>query len=405
MSRIVDVLQRVEEKRLAARQAAVVAPPPPPPPPVENAPQIVELSALAAAAPASIAAPAPAPEPAPARTGNLLSLADYGERHEHRAARLIPIASGKGGVGKTNLSVNLSIALSQRAGKPSVVLMDADFGLPNADILLGASRGPNLDDFVHRAIENLSDIARPTRIPGLRFVSGSQTPSMTLSNLQYQERQLFVKHIKSLSADYVLLDLGASVHFEVLDFFSMVNRGVVITNPEPTARRDAGTFLRAALIRRLKTETALLPRLAEGVDDLEQGSLSSPRALVNRLDRTGGEREAYTLRQILKRFRPQIVINRAESPKEAADTFRKLEEEVRPFDLEPGLLGWVMDDAALVRAVKEESPVLLAYPGAPCVEGIRDIAEKISTDREMTLERNYFSFTEYIKRVFRGGVS
>jgi len=148
---------------------------------------------------------------------------------------LIPIASGKGGVGKTNISVNLSIALADRLAardrNAKVILVDCDFGLPNADILLGCHVDRSIDDFVAKKIDSLADIVTPTGIPCLSFLSGAATPSMTLSNLQYQQRQKFLRHLKKLKARYLVLDLGASVHFEVIDFFSMVNSGVIVTNP------------------------------------------------------------------------------------------------------------------------------------------------------------------------------
>lgn len=393
MSRIVEVLQRVEQKRKEARKALTD-----------------RQDALPRAAAPVEAYPTPAPkeagEPQPVvphkPSPRLTAIEGYAPRSEEAAARLIPIASGKGGVGKTNLSVNLAVALARRPERPSVVLMDADFGLPNADILLGASAGPTLDDFARRKTNDLAAVARPTAVEGLRFLSGAENPSMTLAHLQYQKRRMFQRHIRTLAADFVLLDLGASVHFEVLDFFSMVNRGVVVTNPEPTARRDALLFIKAALLRRIKTETRSIPRLSQGVEEIEEGLLPNPRRLLHRLDRLGAALEAKTLRQILARFRPLVVVNRVETESEGAKTFERIQADLDGWEIKPGLLGFVPDDPLVVRSVKEEAPLLLSYPNAPAAAAITRIANALHDDKEMTLERNYFSFTDYIRRVFGG---
>ncbi|MEK8024135.1 MAG: P-loop NTPase [Candidatus Hydrogenedentota bacterium] len=322
---------------------------------------------------------------------------------------LIPIASGKGGVGKTNVSVNLSIALADRlvARDPSakVILVDCDFGLPNADILLGARITRNIDDFVTKRVTTLGDALSPTAYPGLSFLSGAATPSMTLSNLQYQQRQKFLRHLKTLKAKYLVLDLGASVHFEVIDFFSMVNSGVVVTNPEPTAMRDSYLFIRATLYRKIRQEAREMPLVIDLMDRLESGQLDIPSVpgVLSQVQKTGSLVDYKSLKSILDEFRPKLIVNRSETFDEGLEVARKMRDEARrELGVDISFLGPVIHDPCVVRAVKESAPFLRRYPECDASHWIRNIAERIESNNDFQIEKNYFSFGAYFKRLFGG---
>lgn len=322
---------------------------------------------------------------------------------------LIPIASGKGGVGKTNVSVNLSIALADRiaAREPSakVILVDCDFGLPNADILLGARIERSIDDFVSKKVNGLSDIVTPTAFPCLSFLSGAATPSMTLSNLQYQQRQKFLRHLKKLKAKYLVLDLGASVHFEVIDFFSMVNSGVVVTNPEPTALRDSYLFIRATLIRKIRQEAKELTHLIELLDRMERGEMDIPSipGVLNEVQKTGNLVEYKSLKSILDEFRPKLIMNRSETFEEGLEAAKRMREEARrELGIDISYLGPVLADQCVVRAVKESVPFIRRFPESDASHWIRNIAERIESNSDFKIEKNYFSFGEYFRKLFGG---
>lgn len=322
---------------------------------------------------------------------------------------LIPIASGKGGVGKTNVSVNLSIALADRlmARDPSakVILVDCDFGLPNADILLGARITRNIDDFVSHRVATLADAVSPTAFPGLSFLSGAATPSMTLSNLQYQQRRKFLRHLRNLRAKYLVLDLGASVHFEVIDFFSMVNSGVVVTNPEPTAMRDSYLFIRATLYRKIRQEAREMPQILDLMDRLEAGALEIPSVpgVLSEIQRSGSLVEYKSLKSILEEFRPKLVVNRSETFDEGLEVARKMRDEARrELGIDIAFLGPVIHDPCVVRAVKESAPFLRRYPECDAAHWIRNIAERIESNDDFRIEKNYFSFGAYFRRLFGG---
>lgn len=321
--------------------------------------------------------------------------------------QLIPIASGKGGVGKTNVSVNLSIALADRLERidpnGKVILVDCDFGLPNADIILGARVDKGIQEFISKKINTLAEAVSPTGIPRLHFLSGSNNPTMTLSNLQYQQRQKFLRNLRMLRARYIVLDLGASVHFEVLDFFSMVNSGVVVTNPEPTAMRDSYFFIRATLLRKIRQEAREQPHILELLDQLEAGTLDIPSVpgILAAISKTGRLVEYKSLKSILDAFKPKLVVNRAETFDEGFEVARKMREEARrELGIEIGYLGPVLHDECVVRAVKESAPFLRRFPESDASLWIRNLAQRIEENGEFEMERNYFSFGTYLRRLF-----
>ncbi|RMH55850.1 MAG: MinD/ParA family protein [Candidatus Hydrogenedentota bacterium] len=323
--------------------------------------------------------------------------------------RLVPIASGKGGVGKTNVAVNLSIALADRLEKVNpngrVILVDCDFGLPNADILLGTRDTRTIDDFVKKRITRLSEAAVPTAVRRLFFLSGSATPSRTLSNLHYQQRQKFLRHLRSLRADFIVLDLGASVHFEVVDFFAMVNTGIIVTNPEPTALRDSFLFLRTVILRKIQQEMKQSPAVADLLNRLDRGELEVPSipGLLRELQRAGRFFEHKTLRAVLESVQPKIIVNRADHFDEGLEVIRRFRSETKKeLGIEVSYLGPVLQDDNVVRAVKEGTPFLRRFPECDASHWIRNIAERISENRDFEIEKNYFSFGSYLKRLFGG---
>jgi flagellar biosynthesis protein FlhG len=348
------------------------------------------------------------PKPAAVESSPVLEPADEDAEDETPLElRLIPIASGKGGVGKTNVSVNLSIALADRLQARdvdlSIILVDCDFGLPNADILLGAKHGRNIDDFMNRKIHTLSDAVAQTGVPGLRFLSGAQTPSMTLSNLQYQQRKKFLRNLRSLKATYVLLDLGASVHFEVLDFFAMVNSGVVVTNPEPTAMRDSFLFIRATLMRKIQQEAKDQPMIMDLLEKLERQELEIPSVpgMLSQIQKSGNLLEYKSLKTIIDAFRPKLIVNRAETFEEGVEMARKMRDEARrELGIEISYLGPVLHDVCVVKAVKEAVPFIRRFPESDASHWVRNIAQRIEENSDFEIERNYFSFGTYLRRLF-----
>jgi len=321
---------------------------------------------------------------------------------------LIPIASGKGGVGKTNFSVNLSLALAEEAhskGK-KVVLMDCDFGLPNADLLLGVTTQFNIHHFLKKKTESLAAIVADTKYPGLQFLSGAPDAPLSLANLNYNQRKKFMRHIKSLHAEYVLMDLGASAHHEILDFFSMANSGILVVNPEPTSTRDAFLFIKNAIFRKLLREfkdhldIIEFIKKFENPDDMDIVDMDGLINEIGALDE--GSTKAKVLKTILETFSPKIVVNRIQNEEEGQTTMKNMKDEAfRYLKIKLQYLGSIYHDEKVVRAIKESLPLYVAYPESKAAKSIMDIKNRLVQNEEFELEKNYFSISDYLFNLFR----
>ncbi len=149
--------------------------------------------------------------------------------------RIIAVSSGKGGVGKTNISINLAIALAELGKK--VVVLDADLGLANVNVVLDIVAKYNLYHLIRKQ-KTLADIILDTDY-GIQIVAGASGFSR-IANLSEEELNFFIEEMGGLSdADIVIVDTGAGVATNVLSFISAADDAIIVTTPEPTAITDA----------------------------------------------------------------------------------------------------------------------------------------------------------------------
>ncbi|MDR0472556.1 MAG: MinD/ParA family protein [Treponema sp.] len=150
-------------------------------------------------------------------------------------ARIITVTSGKGGVGKTNISVNMALAYA-RMGK-KIVVLDADLGLANVNVMFNMVPKYNLYHVIRKQ-KTMRDIMVETDY-GISIVAGASGFSK-IANLNEEERQNFIGELESLTnADIIIVDTSAGVSDNVMDFIAAADEAVIVTTPEPTAITDA----------------------------------------------------------------------------------------------------------------------------------------------------------------------
>lgn len=249
-----------------------------------------------------------------------------------RRARVITITSGKGGVGKSNIAVNVTLALAQRGER--VLLIDADFGMANVDVLLGQNGSYDISHFLQHQ-RPLADII--TEGPyGARFLFGG-SGIYEMANLEQDKLQYFMNQLAVLEnwADIILIDTGAGLSRGVLQFVLAADEVVVVTTPEPTALTDAYALIKV-----------------------------------------------YTVRQGSGRL--HLVVNRATSEKEGYTAAEKIAQVAKRFlQQDVNVLGIVKEDEHVSRAVKQQCPLLIAFPNSQAARYITQIGNNLLAPLEL----------------------
>ncbi|MBG0775785.1 MAG: MinD/ParA family protein [Desulfovibrionaceae bacterium] len=247
----------------------------------------------------------------------------------------VAIMSGKGGVGKTNLALNLGFCLFK--GNHPVVLMDCDLGLANLDVLLGLAPDKNLQDVIDHDVPP-EDILVPIEPGGFDFLpAASGVPE--LFEMDEDMRALLLSKLHPVFADhhYLFMDLGAGINPTVLSFASMSRVRIIVVTPEPTSLTDG-----YALIKVLATQ--------RGVKDF------------------------------------LVVVNQVESKAEEQQTFSRLNmacEKFLGFGLT--LLGSVRMDKALPESVRRQVPLMKRTPDSPAGKDLFALARKLHSLRASLL--------------------
>lgn len=241
-----------------------------------------------------------------------------------RTLRSFAVVGGKGGVGKSNISVNLALAMGQEGR--SVAVLDGDLGLANVDILLGVQPPYNLIHFI-RGERTLDEIMCPVG-DGVVLIPGG-TGIAELANLDESSQSLLIDRLGDLEnqVDVMMVDTGAGIHRNMLSFALAVDTVILVTTPEPTSIRDAYGLLKSLVFS------------AMGKLDV--------RVLVN-MAVSGEEAKAVSDRM-----------------KFAASQFLRM-------DL--GYLGYVLIDPKITEAVRSRKPLLRQFPDSAAAGCIRSVA-------------------------------
>ncbi len=239
-----------------------------------------------------------------------------------RRAHIIAVVSGKGGVGKTQVAVNLSIALAAR--NYHMLLFDLDMGLANADLVLGMESTATWSDLFggRRELEEII-MAGPG---GLDFVPGASGVARMAGLSEFERHQLLTT-IQRLANRYdlIVLDCGAGISPNVLTFVAAADTILVVTTPEPTAITDAYAIIKAFV--------------------------------WDQNNRRGGGKNSAGI---------GLIVNMAESRREGRDTFERLAGVAARFlHLPVNDYGYILLDEHVPAAVRQRCPVILRYPRSP----------------------------------------
>ncbi|MBX9703497.1 MAG: P-loop NTPase, partial [Silvanigrellaceae bacterium] len=168
-----------------------------------------------------------------------------------RIPKIISIGGGKGGIGKSFLSANISISLATMGYK--VALFDLDLGAANLHTCLGISSPKvGISDYLLNKVNQIEEIGVPAGVSGLTLYGGGQEFWQQIRPTSEQKIKL-IRHLQEMDADYVILDLGAGTHTNTLDFFVFSHSGILVVLPEPTSIENAYVFLKSVLFRNIQS--------------------------------------------------------------------------------------------------------------------------------------------------------
>ena len=292
--------------------------------------------------------------------------------------RILPIASGKGGVGKSLVSVNLSIALAQ-AGK-NVVLADLDLGGSNIHMFLGLrSIEEGIGTYLSNPKIQFDDIIVETEYKNLKFIPGDkEIPG--LANLSYGLKQKLITQLKRLDCDFLVLDLGAGTNFNTVDFFLLSGRGIIVTQPTLVASLNAYLFLKNVIFRIMHSvfkkgsqAYKLLNGLEKEIKPIQKFHLRKFLSIL--LDKDPAGYEAYMKRAA--KFNPRIIVNMLEDPEdgERSEKIRRSSAEYLDIGIEH--LGIIYRDDLQDTALNARIPILKYKPNSILSQAIYRIADKI----------------------------
>ena len=239
--------------------------------------------------------------------------------------RIITVASGKGGVGKSNFVVNLAISL-QKLGK-KVLIFDADVGMGNDDVLMGVLPKYNVFDIIFNNKEIDEVVINGPY--GVKLLPGGSGINRAHELTSYQRNKFLDKLTNLKDLDFIIMDTGAGISKTVMGFISCCDDFIVLTTPEPTSLMDAYSLLKAV--------------------------------------------SHFKVKDCVK-----VVINKTVDNKEGRLTYDKFQYAIEKF-LKIGIdyIGNISDDKKLTQAVRKQEPVVISFPNCDATEDIEKIARNI----------------------------
>jgi len=288
------------------------------------------------------------------------------------------IGGGKGGTGKSFVTLSLGIRMA-RMGK-KVVIIDADLGGANMHTLLGI-RSPDLtlNDFLEKRAATLNQVCIGTPIDNLNLISGGDD-ILNLANPKYSQKERIIRNLKKLEADYIFLDLGAGTSFNILDFFIYTPGKIIVVSPFPTSVQNAYGFIKSALYRHLSRLFArnneilrLIKRLIDPGSEERINSTVELIAAVDKLDTAS----AALMQKEVDAFKIKLIVNMTKSDenKKVGDIIKIVSDKYLGVDVE--VLKTIPFDALVEKSILLTKPLLFSDTGSEVSASLYEIASDI----------------------------
>lgn len=294
----------------------------------------------------------------------------------HGNQKIWAIGGGKGGVGKSLVTANLSICLALMGYK--VVAIDLDLGGANLHTCLGVPiPEKTLSDYLTKKARSITELLTPTAINNLWIISGAQD-DLGIANLKQMHKAKLLNQLSELQVDFVLLDLGAGTTFNTIDFFISADQGIITTLPEPTSIENSYRFIKSVYLRKLKMAEELL-EIGPLIDQAMNAKISqnsTPNDLINRVIEINpimGQR----LRAEINKLNPKLIINQVRTQADIDIGFSMKLISKKYFGLNLDYVGYLDYDATVWQSVKKRRPLLMEFPNSTLVNNFDRIIHRL----------------------------
>lgn len=294
-----------------------------------------------------------------------------------RKKEIWAVGGGKGGVGKSLTTANISICLALMGKK--VVSIDLDLGGANLHTCLGTNiPEASLSDFLNRKVTHFQDLLTPTPIKNLSIISGAQD-EFGMANMKQMQKAKILNHLEEIDADYILLDLGAGTTLNTLDFFIAADKGIMTTLPEPTSIENTYRFIKSVFHRKLKLCEELIEvgHLIDRALNAKMNENISPAEALQSLAEKNPHISNVLQREIAD-FTPKLIINqvRTQSDIDIGFSMKLICKKYFGFNLD--YIGYLDYDQAVWQSVKKRKPLLTEFPNSILTSNFENIVNKLT---------------------------
>ncbi len=315
--------------------------------------------------------------------------------NEENRRKVIPIASGKGGVGKSFLAANIAVALSYTGAR--TLLVDLALGNSNLHSFLGLKNiYPGIGNFIVSKKFKFKDIIVQTDFTNLWFVPGDVFVT-GMADLQPVQRRKILKEILEMDADYIVLDIAPGSNLQNIDFFLISNSGFLVTTPVTTSLLSTFNFLKnsviALLSKAFSKNQKFITYLRRIVKEKDAGDFPAMHEILKDVKKI--DLKIHTkIVKYLNAFQPKFIINMADTPDDIYNV-KKLHDLVYDnlmIDIE--CMGLIYKDDVVDESLEELVNVYGRMPDSLIAREVERIAQKILQSPDfprMPLDLNYYS--------------